>query len=240
MNDIAIKTSAPLSVKKQADERDMKLRKACRDFESVFTYEILKNMRNSVEKCDLFHGGQAEDIYQSMLDQQLAKNMAGKGPNSIANILYQQLKHLDQLEGNGNTVIDNDKSLPEWPLNGRISSSFGWRKDPFTGKKKFHDGIDLAAKEGTNVKASMAGKVLVTDDQSGYGKVVVLDNGHGLTTLYAHNSDILVKTGDWVKKGSTIAKVGSTGRSTGPHLHFEVRKDGKRLDPEKFLKVHQA
>jgi murein DD-endopeptidase MepM/ murein hydrolase activator NlpD len=125
-------------------------------------------------------------------------------------------------------------------LSGRISSSFGWRKDPFTGKKKFHDGIDLAAKEGTNVKASMAGKVLVTDDQSGYGKVVVLDNGHGLTTLYAHNSDILVKTGDWVKKGSTIAKVGSTGRSTGPHLHFEVRKDGKRLDPEKFLKVHQA
>ena len=240
MNDISIKTSDPLSVKKQADERDMKLRKACRDFESVFTYEILKNMRNSVEKCDLFHGGQAEDIYQSMLDQQLAKNMAGKGPNSIANMLYQQLKHLDQMEGNGDIVSDNDKSLPVWPLNGRISSSFGWRKDPFTGKKKFHDGIDLAAKEGTDVKAAMAGKVLVTDDQSGYGKVVVLDHGHGFTTLYAHNSDVLVKTGDWVKKGSTIAKVGSTGRSTGPHLHFEVRKDGKRLDPEKFLKVDQA
>ena len=83
----------------------------------------------------------------------------------------------------------------------------------------------------------MAGRVQITDDQKGYGKVVVLDHGHGFTTLYAHNKDINVKTGDWVTKGATIAKVGSTGRSTGPHLHFEVRKDGKNLDPESFLKT---
>jgi len=83
----------------------------------------------------------------------------------------------------------------------------------------------------------MAGRVQITDNQKGYGKVVVLDHGHGFTTLYAHNSDIMVKAGDWVTKGAAIAKVGSTGRSTGPHLHFEVRRDGERLDPEKFLKI---
>ena len=237
MSDISIKTTDPLAIKKQLDERDQKLRKACTEFESVFTYEMLKSMRNSIEKCDLFHGGQAENIYESMLDQELSKNMAGKGKNSIGELLYQQLKHMDQITGSAGIPGSSDSSLPIWPLKAEISSSFGWRKDPFTGKKKFHEGIDIAAKEGTDVKAAMAGRVRITDDQKGYGKIVVLDHGHGFTSLYAHNKDILVKTGDWVAKGSTIAKVGSTGRSTGPHLHFEVRKDGERLDPEKFLRI---
>ena len=237
MSDISIKSGNSFPIKNPANERDKKLKEACKQFESVFTYEMLKTMRNSVEKCDLFSGGQAEEIYQSMLDQELSKNMAGRGKNSIANQLYQQLKQIDKMNGNPDAGISNEKGLPVWPLEGRISSAFGWRKDPFTGKKKFHDGIDLAAKEGTDVKAAMSGRVQITDDQRGYGKVVVLDHGNGFTTLYAHNEDVLVKSGDWVTKGSTIAKVGSTGRSTGPHLHFEVRRDGKYLDPEKFLKT---
>ncbi len=237
MNDIPIKSGNSLPVKNPVEERDKKLKEACKQFESVFTYEILKTMRNSIQKCDLFSGGQAEEVYQSMLDQELSKNMAGKGSNSIADMLYQQLKHIDYLNGNTDIESNNDTGLPVWPAEGRVTSSFGLRKDPFTGNKKFHEGIDLAAKEGTDVKAVMAGRVQITDDQKGYGKVVVLDHGHGFTTLYAHNSDITVKTGDWVTKGSTIAKVGSTGRSTGSHLHFEVRRDGKKLDPEIFLKT---
>jgi murein DD-endopeptidase MepM/ murein hydrolase activator NlpD len=237
MNDISVKSGNSLPIKNPADERDKKLKEACEQFESVFTYEMLKSMRKTIQKGGLFSGGQAEEVYQSMLDQELSKNMAGKGSNSIANILYQQLKHIDKAEETGGIQNFNDNSLPIWPLEARVSSSFGWRKDPFTGNKKFHEGIDLAAKEGANVKAVMAGKVQITDNQKGYGKVVVLDHGHGFTTLYAHNSDITVKAGDWVKKGSTIAKVGSTGRSTGPHLHFEVKRDGKNLDPENFLKI---
>ena len=237
MNDISVKTPDPLSVKNQIDEKDKKLRKACMEFESVFTYEMLKTMRNSIQKSDLFHGGQAEEIYQSMLDQELSKNMAGKGSNSIGELLYRQLKQMNQTGSSIDIDSNNDKGLPVRPLNAKISSSFGWRKDPLTGEKKFHDGVDLAAREGTEVKAVMAGRVQITDNQNGYGKVVVLDHGQGFTTLYAHNNDILVKAGDWVKKGSTIAKVGSTGRSTGPHLHFEVRRDGKKLDPEKFLNI---
>ena len=237
MNDITIKSGYSLPVKNPVEERDKKLKEACKQFESVFTYEILKGMRNSIQKCDLFSGGQAEEIYPSMLDQELSKNMSGKGSSSIANMLYQQLKYADKTNGNADIENRNDNSLPVWPLEARISSSFGWRKDPISGTKLFHEGIDLAAEEGTDVKAVMAGRVQITDDQKGYGKVVVLDHGHGFTTLYAHNRDIIVKAGDWVTKGSSIAKVGSTGRSTGPHLHFEVRRDGKKLDPENFLKT---
>ncbi|MGD9156953.1 MAG: peptidoglycan DD-metalloendopeptidase family protein [Desulfobacteraceae bacterium] len=231
MRDISIKSGNSLPVNNLAEARDKKLKEACKQFESVFTYEMLKSMRNSIQKCDLFSGGQAEEIYQSMLDQELSKNVAGKGKNSIASILYQQLKNIDKTNGNA------DSSLPAWPLEGKISSSFGWRNDPFSGEKKFHEGIDLTAKEGTDVRAVMAGRVRIADAQGGYGKVVVLDHGHGFTTLYAHNKDVTVKAGDWVAKGSTIAKVGSSGRSTGPHLHFEVRRNGKKLDPENFLKT---
>ncbi|MBN1903844.1 MAG: peptidoglycan DD-metalloendopeptidase family protein [Deltaproteobacteria bacterium] len=245
MKDISIKSSDQPSAIKTADQKDAKLKKACVDFEAVFTYEMLKSMRKSIEKGDLFHGGQAEEIYESMLDQELSQNIAGKSSNSISEILYNQLKNIHQLTEQAETAdtpVSTSKAgetgtHPEWPLNGRISSSFGWRNDPFTGKRKFHAGMDLAAKEGTDIKAVMAGRVQMVDDQKGYGKLVVLDHGEGYTTLYAHNSDITVKSGDWVQKGSTIAKVGSTGRSTGPHLHFEVRKDGQRLDPEKFFKI---
>ena len=236
MDDITIKSALPSSVKKTASDAEKKLRRACEEFESVFTYEMLKSMRKGIEKCDLFSGGQGEEIYESMLDQELSKNMAGKGSNSLSEMLYQQLKGIAGIPDDSGEGT-KDTSLPVWPVkNARVSSSYGWRKDPFSGNDKFHHGVDLAAGRGTEVKAAMSGKVQITDNQNGYGKVVVLDHGQGFSTLYAHNDDILVKAGDWVTKGTAIAKVGSTGRSTGPHLHFEVRRDGKQLDPEEFLK----
>ncbi|NLD38852.1 MAG: peptidoglycan DD-metalloendopeptidase family protein [Desulfatiglans sp.] len=243
MKDISIKSFDQPSALKIADQKDAKLKKACIDFEALFTYEMLKSMRKSIEKCDLFHGGQAEEIYESMLDQELSQNMAGKGSNSISETLYNQLKNINLTEQAKNAIpgtidrVRETSTRPVWPLDGKISSSFGFRKDPFTGKRKFHAGMDLAAKEGSDIKAVMSGRVQMVDEQKGYGKVLVLDHGEGYATLYAHNSDITVKSGDWVQKGAIIAKVGSTGRSTGPHLHFEVRKDGQRLDPEKFFKL---
>lgn len=235
MSDMEIKSGKLSSNEQLLEERDRKLRKACKEFESVFTFEMLKSMRKSIEKCDLFHGGQAEEMYESMLDQELSKKLAGAGVNSISNLLYQQLKgpgagNEDIIKGTG-----YEKGLPVRPLNTAVSSEFGWRKDPFTGEKRFHGGIDLPASEGTEVKAAMSGRVQFKDNQAGYGNVVVIDHGQGFSTLYAHNKEITVKPGDWVKKGSTIARVGSTGRSTGPHLHFEVRRDGNKIDPKKFL-----
>ena len=228
----------PTPEKKQLN--DDKLKEACKDFESVFTYEILKSMRRTIDKCDLFHGGQGEEMYESLLDQELAKTMAGHGPRSLASILYRQLKKEGPAaadEGKDVGVETNLKaSEPLHPLQqGTISSTFGWRKDPFSGEDRFHHGMDFAAGEGTTVCAAMSGKVISSEFQNGYGNMVVLDHGDGLTTVYAHNKYNMVREGDLVRAGEPLAAVGSTGRSTGPHLHFEVKRNGMHQDPRDFL-----
>jgi peptidoglycan hydrolase FlgJ len=115
---------------------------------------------------------------------------------------------------------------------GRVSSGFGVRKDPFTGRQKFHHGMDIAAPEGTPVFPAKGGRVTFSGTQPGYGNVVVVDHGDGFITKYAHNRANRVDAGDQVGPDTIIAEVGSTGRSTGPHLHFEVRYEGKQVRPE--------
>ena len=119
---------------------------------------------------------------------------------------------------------------------GWISSGYGRRTDPFTGKKKFHRGVDFAGKAGSEVLAVAAGVVIASGRQSGYGNVVEIRHADGYVTHYAHNRENLVKVGDWVEKGETIAILGSTGRSSGPHVHFEVRRNGKVVNPSRFIK----
>lgn len=125
------------------------------------------------------------------------------------------------------------------PLGGaiRASSTYGNRKDPFTGKRAFHAGLDTPAPSGTNVLSAGYGKVTFVGQKSGYGKVVEVTHGAGLMTRYAHLSAFLVKEGQVVDTGLPIAKVGSTGRSTGPHLHFEIRKNDVPGDPRPYLAV---
>jgi len=123
------------------------------------------------------------------------------------------------------------------PITGnfRQSSGFGNRKDPFTGGRAFHSGLDFAAPTGTIVVSAAAGEVSFVGTRSGYGKVVEVTHANGLVTRYAHLSAQLVRTGQAVNAGTPIAKVGSTGRSTGPHLHLEVRRNDQPLDPKPFL-----
>lgn len=118
---------------------------------------------------------------------------------------------------------------------GWISSFYGPRSDPFTGHRAFHKGIDFAGPAGTKVIAVAPGVVTWSDDRAGYGEMVEITHGNGYVTRYGHNARILVKVGDTVKKGQPIALTGSTGRSTGPHLHFEVLKNGAAIDPLKFV-----
>ena len=120
---------------------------------------------------------------------------------------------------------------------GRYTSGFGLRSDPFSGKPQFHDGIDIAAAAGTEIYPYMAGTVKSAGWDPGRGNVVVIEHPNGLETVYAHTSEMLVAAGDIVMKDTPIAKVGSTGRSTGPHLHFEVRQDLKAIDPMPFVKA---
>lgn len=118
---------------------------------------------------------------------------------------------------------------------GWYSSNYGWRIDPFNGKEVFHEGVDFMADAGTSIVAAAGGVVAYSDYHSEYGNMVAIDHGNGLVSRYAHASKRLVAVGDVVLKGEKIAEVGTTGRSTGPHLHFEVRLNGAPQNPARFL-----
>jgi len=118
---------------------------------------------------------------------------------------------------------------------GWLSSRYGNRNDPFTGKQNFHHGLDFAGKKGSEVIAVGDGVVSWVGKKSGYGNLVEINHGNGYATRYGHNQSFLVKVGDTVKKGQQIALMGSTGRSTGPHVHFEVLQQGKKVNPSKFI-----
>jgi murein DD-endopeptidase MepM/ murein hydrolase activator NlpD len=121
------------------------------------------------------------------------------------------------------------------PVDAALGSHFGIRTDPFTGQPALHAGLDFPADPGTPIHAAAGGVVVSTESHPAYGNVVEIDHGNNLVTRYAHASRILVKTGDIVRRGQIVAEVGNTGRSTGPHLHFEVLVDGVHQDPAKFL-----
>ena len=119
--------------------------------------------------------------------------------------------------------------------NGFISSYFGERSDPFDGREAFHKGVDFAATQGSNVTAVAAGVVTWAGERSGYGKLIEINHGDGFVTRYAHNERTLVSVGQTVKRGERIALMGSTGRSTGPHVHFEVLRNGRQVNPLSFV-----
>ncbi len=136
-----------------------------------------------------------------------------------------------------NRRVDNALVPKGFPVvNGYIGSGFGVRSDPFTGKREFHTGLDIDAPKGSPVHAVADGVVTWNTTRSGYGKVVEIDHGNGYMTRYAHNSKILVKLGQRVHAGQVIAKVGSTGRSTGPHCHFEVWLHGRVVNPIAYVR----
>lgn len=122
------------------------------------------------------------------------------------------------------------------PVTASITAGFGYRRNPFTSRgSEFHKGVDFAAPYGKTVVATGDGIVIFSGWNSGYGKTLIISHGYGITTMYAHNSKLLVKQGDKVKRGQAITKVGNTGRSTGPHLHYEVKVNGKNVNPIKYF-----
>ena len=122
-----------------------------------------------------------------------------------------------------------------YPAKGTLTSTFGSRKSPFTGQSEFHKGLDIAAKRGTAVVAPANGRVTMADNKGSYGKMMVIDHGYGVVTRYAHLSKFLKKKGESVKRGEEIARIGNTGRSTGPHLHYEVHLNGMPVDPQNYF-----
>lgn len=122
-----------------------------------------------------------------------------------------------------------------WPVKGWITSSFGFRKSPFTGGRVFHAGLDIANRRGTPIKTTAKGVVIFAGWKSGYGNMMVIDHGYSFVTQYGHCDKLLKKAGDVVEKGDTVALVGNSGRSTGPHVHYEVLVNGVPVNPLKFI-----
>lgn len=145
-----------------------------------------------------------------------------------------QLAVLDRLIAN--RELNSQREVDGRPVTwGWTSSPYGYRTDPFNGRKAWHTGVDIAGRDGGDVISVGAGVVTAAREKGGYGYFVEIDHGDGYQTRYAHAKELMVETGDIVEKGETIATMGSTGRSTGPHVHFEVVKDGTRKNPNDFM-----
>jgi murein DD-endopeptidase MepM/ murein hydrolase activator NlpD len=141
------------------------------------------------------------------------------------------------LSSRRNIVFQPEGLRPSlWPVEGRLMSPFAQRTDPFSGEGEFHTGVDISAPTGTPVHVTADGIVVHAEVRSGYGKLIVVDHGAGMQTYYAHLSKFFVHTGQGVRRGELIAAVGSTGRVTAPHLHYEVRMGGAPVNPTRYLK----
>jgi murein DD-endopeptidase MepM/ murein hydrolase activator NlpD len=229
------------------------------EFEAMLLTQMLREMRKSMvdERDD--ESGFGSSTLTDVGDAEFARSMSAQGGIGLADALLRAFE--SQLApassapsapgGAGAPVLglaarevalpnatiadapDLSSGVPLARVSGTapISSQFGWRRDPLTGAQRFHDGIDIAMAYGRDVKAAADGRVVFSGVQNGYGNTVVIDHGNGRQTRYAHLSDQTVQPGDVVREGQTIGKSGNSGRSTGPHLHFEMTVQGRPVDP---------
>jgi murein DD-endopeptidase MepM/ murein hydrolase activator NlpD len=168
-----------------------------------------------------------------------AKALASKLSNDLGHLTAQakvqtiSFQELDHFFKNQKSFLEATPSI--WPTRGWVTSNFGFRKSPFTGLRERHEGYDIGARTGSAIRATAAGVVAVSGREHGYGKMIEINHGYGVVTRYGHNSKNLVKAGAKVKRGQIIALVGSTGRSTGPHLHYEVLLNGVPTNPKNYI-----
>lgn len=233
-----------------ADGRKAKFDETAREFESLFVAYLFKVMRATIEKSGLFEENAGEDVYTELFDQEVARVIARRGALGISDMLARQFEArwkedaevrspevpLDADaagEGNSAAAPESAADIPDFrlPVQAPVSSSYGLRKDPFTRKARFHQGINLAAPAGTSVVAASGGRVVFAGYQKGYGNTVVIEHERGYRTRYAHLGSLAVSAGDSVDTHQLLGTVGSSGRSTGPHLHFEITEYGESIDP---------
>ena len=193
--------------------------------------QIILNLENDLENRQAEYDAimAAEDAANATIDKLVAELEAQRAAEAAAAAAA--------AGGSGGGGSANASGSFMWPVASYVyvSSRFGLRVHPITGQKKSHTGIDIASNQGTAVYASDGGSVTLAGWNGGYGNCIMIDHGNGYVTLYGHLSSISVSVGQTVSQGTTIGAVGSTGNSTGPHLHFEVLKNGTRIDPEQFF-----
>jgi murein DD-endopeptidase MepM/ murein hydrolase activator NlpD len=241
-----------------------KKQKAAQEFVSLLFLEVLKAMRASIPKGGLFEGDSLQsDVYTALADTEVSRALAGREGLGLRKIIEKALDRSagKAIETGATKALDSNAAWPhelgavnphgaaiaadhhrhdfDPPATGVVSSGFGLRADPFTGENRFHKGLDIAAPLGTPIKAAAAGKVVFSGWADGYGNLVTVDHGDGISTRYAHTAANLVNAGDDVGARQEIALVGSSGRSTAPHLHFEVHKNGQPIDPVQVVGFQQ-
>ncbi|MBI2061325.1 MAG: peptidoglycan DD-metalloendopeptidase family protein [Nitrospirae bacterium] len=232
-------------------------RKAAENFESYFLFYVLKGMREAFTDGDPLlegedGGGFQGSVFKEMMDEELGKTMAQNGGVGLADMVLKQLgvpsdRNLVSPSRAGATVVRSPSSATglqkenreglrlNRPVPGAITSSFGTRADPFTGRAEKHEGVDLRASEGDDVRSAAAGIVVFSGEKPGYGRVVEVLHADGYSTIYAHLKQPLVERGDFISRGGLVGRAGETGRATGPHVHLELKKDGEPINPEPYL-----
>ena len=182
-------------------------------------------------------GGIADGMYE--FSRVNLSRLVDQMEEELENLEFEVASQEDSLQ-ELTTLIEDRKSVLDstpaiWPTRGWITSGFGYRKSPFTGKRRMHHGVDIASRRGTPIVSTARGIVTFAGVKGNYGKVVVLNHGYGFSTIYAHNSVNLVKVGENVERGDVIAYLGNTGRSTAPHLHYEVRLNRTPVNPTYYM-----
>lgn len=190
------------------------LKNAESEFRRLFSFKTKERVLESIDTSD-----------NGSIDMESLKDQIKLTMESVGEIK-------DYLSQQRDLYVSTPKG---WPVVGRISSSYGYREHPKTGARDFHSGMDIAADPGFSVRATADGIVSFAGWSGGSGNLVALEHGFGFSTFYAHNKLVVVKVGQKIKRGDIISYVGSTGNSTGPHLHYEVWKEGKPLNPLDFI-----
>ncbi len=254
------KPAVPKPVSAASQGRHAELKEAAREFEALFVAYLLKVMRETIEESGLADGGLGRGVYTELFDQEVARAVALRSPLGISDTILRGLSRDREITpasrsqdtrerrdeaglrgipaaGRPAPAVDIGGEVPDFrlPVQAPVSSVFGTRVDPFDGRLRFHRGIDLAAPVGTAVCAALGGRVVHAGHEDGYGNTVMIEHGDELRTRYAHLGTISVKTGETVGNRERIGSVGNTGRSTGPHLHFEVVRLGKAVDPADLM-----
>ncbi len=215
--------------------------RAAEAFEAYLIGFLCKQMREAVPDGPLNSG--AAGMFADLLDQEIGKRAAeGQGIGLRRELETALARHgepaplpIAPLEIRHPLPAHDRASAPP----SRVTSGFGLRIDPIDGTTRRHDGLDIGLPAGTPIHAERSGVVSFAGERGGYGNVVILNHGDGLETRYAHCASLNVRAGDQVAEGEVVGTVGSTGRSTGPHLHFEVRQDGEPVDPTAFLEKNR-
>ena len=235
-------SSAPAAT----DAERARVKDLAQQFESMLLSQMLKEMRRGMLSDDEHEEGLGSNTFIDQMDSQLGLALSKTGGLGVADILK---RAIDRQVGGSSPVAPSFASpiAVERPFQGRgqeietpesgapagpITSNFGWRNDPISGQVKFHSGRDIKMAYGQDVRSAAAGTVTFAGERGGYGMTVEVDHGGGMVTRYAHLSSQAVTVGQTVESGQVIASSGNSGRSTGPHLHFEVLEHGRPVDPD--------